>query len=220
MGVKTLAQFQNTLALALGRTIDPTLTLDWINNALFEFGYAFKFPELQAKTTLVTIQGTDAYNLPADFRAFDETGVLATTPQNRVGGILAKESRSNYLRAFRFVAANSQGPARSYHRYQNQIVFRPIPDSTVTTFQYDYWKRITPLAAPGDVSVFQDDWDDVIFRGALYRGHMNYGEHDRMMNIFQMFLGLIRSRVMQEDLEEFPEGGISAIQSQYDSIRR
>lgn len=220
MGVQTLSEFQADLAAALGRSLDADRSKRWVNNAIREFAYAFKFPELQKNAYIDTVDGTDTYPVPSDLRAFTDDGLWIGSPQERTGGILEAETRTNYLRNFRFQTTSSRGRARYYHRFGKNIVLRPVPDSTVTRVNFDYWTQITPLNDANDVSQFSDDWDDVIFRGALYRGHLNYGEHDRVINVFNLFLSLIRSRVTTEDLEEFPEGGISAIQSQFEQLVR
>lgn len=216
MGLTTLLRFQTKLKKALGRDPDPVDLTDWVNSGLWEFAYAFKFPELQADGVVLTVQGTPNYALPADFRAFTDDGIQVVAPQERAYGILTAETRTNYQRSTRFVQTATQGWPQYYHKYEKKLWLRPIPDSRVTTLAFDYWKKAPPLALPTDVSLFDEDWDDIIFRGALYRGHLAYGEHDRMINVFNLFLSGIRSRVMAEDLEEFPEGGISLIQSEFD----
>lgn len=221
MGIQKLSEYQDDLKSALGRqTIDAGLMNRWINNAIREFGYAFKFPELLATGSVDTVNGTDTYPVPADLRAFTDDGFYIGSPQDRTGGILEVETRTNYLRNYRYQSTSNRGRPRYYHRLGNNVVFRPVPDTTVTHIQFDYWKRITPLVGANDVTQFADDWDEVAFRGALYRGHLNYGEHDRAINVFNFFLGLLRSRVMAEDLEEFPEGGISAIESKFVQLVR
>lgn len=221
MGQLTMTRMIAQLTQASGnRVLDPTTVIEWINSAQNEFAYAFQFPELQRVASIPTVAGTVNYTMPADFRAMGEDGVRIITPQNRFGGILTKETRTNYLRSDRFPQTSSQGIARAYHMYQKKMWLRPAPDATVTSIEFDYWAKPTPFASGTDISVFDDDWDDVIIRGAMYRMHLAYGEHDRMINVYNLFLGLIRSRVMAYDLEEFPEGGISMIQSQYDNLIR
>jgi hypothetical protein len=219
MGTQKLSEFKDDLRSALGRTPDELLMTRWVNNAQKEFGYAFKFPELMASGYVDTVNGTSEYALPGDFRAFSDDGVRITSPVSRAGGILTAETRTEYLRTVSYSGV-FRGAPEAYHKFGGKLVLRPGGDSTVTRASFDYWKKITPLTNANDITVFDEDWDDVTFRGALYRGHLNYGEHDRMLNVFNMFLSLIRSRVLAEDLEEFPEGGISAIQSQYDNLMR
>lgn len=221
MGLMTLTDYQNDLKDALGRpTVDSTRLTRWINNALIEVAYAFEFPEMQKLGTITTSPGSVAYDMPADFRALQDTGVRINFPSNRVAGILAAESRTEYLRNYRYDQISNRGVVGYYHMFQKKMWLRPIPDSTSTTVEFDYWKRVTPLVNPLDVSPLEDDWDEIVFRGALYRGHLAYGEHDRLLNVFNLFLSDIRSRVMAEDLQEFPEGGISAIQHSFDNLRR
>jgi hypothetical protein len=220
MGLMTLQDFQNDLKDASGRSSIESGRLNRIiNNAMIEFGYAFKFPELQGLAQVTLIQGRNDYGMPTNYRAMGDAGVRIDTPQTNFGGILMPETRTEYLRNARYPSTETQGVVGFYHIYSKKFWLRPVPNGA-GTFSFDYWKKITRLALPGDTSPFEDDWDDVIFRGSLYRIHMVYGEHDRMINVYNMYLGMVRSRVMAEDLEEFPEGGISYIQNQFDSIRR
>jgi hypothetical protein len=221
MGVKTLTEWQTDIRNSLGRSAaDLNEIKGWVNDALLELIGAFKFPELQATGTIDTVAGTDSYALPADFRAFDDQGVSIISPQSRFGGILEVETRVEYKRERQFATTYTRGIPEAIHKYGGKMWIRPTPDATVTRIEFDYHKKLTKLANPSDVSPLQDEWDECIFRGALYRGHLRYGEHDRVINVYNLFLGLVRSRVQIEDLEEFPEGGISALQSRYDNLVR
>ncbi len=222
MGVMTLTNFRDDLRSALGRSSeDATRIARWVNNSIREFAYAFEFPELEKTDDFDTVSGTPNYSLAADFRMLNGNGsVRIDTPQDRFGGIILPETRVEYLRTSRYPQTSSYGRPTKYHLYGKEMWLRATPDSTVMNIAYDYWGKITPLVDDADTSEFDEDWDDVIFRGALYRGYMAHGEHDRMINAFNMFLGLIRSRVQAQDLQEFPDGGISLIQSQFDDARR
>lgn len=218
MGIMTLQNYRDDLKDALSRpSVDPSRLDRWINNAMVEFAYAFEFPELQKVGTIDTVAGQRSYAFPTDFRALSDFGVRLITPSNRFGGILVNETRTNYLRSDRYPQTSNQGVVGAYHIFQKKLWVRPAPDGTVTQIEIDYWAKVTPLTNPGDVTIFDEDWDEVLFRGALYRGHLAYGEHDRVQNVFNLFLADIRSRVMASDLQEFPEGGISALQSSYDT---
>lgn len=218
MGIMTLQNFRDDLKDALGRpTVDANRLDRWVNNALFEFGHAFEFPELEKVGSINTVAGQRSYDVPADFRAMHDNGVRIVTPQDRFGGTLVNESRRQYLMADRYDTGNARGVVGAYHMYQKKIWVRPAPDGTATAIEFDYWAKVTKLTNPTDVTVFDEDWDEILFRGALYRGHLAYGEHDRVQNVFNLFLADIRSRVMATDLQEFPEGGISALQSSYDT---
>lgn len=221
MGSVTLAQWQTDIRNSLGRSsADLTEITSWINNALLELIGAFKFPEMEATGTIDTVAGQDSYDLPADFRAFDDNGVSILSPQSRFGGNLPVETRTEYRRERQYATTYTRGVPEAVHRFGQKMWVRPTPDATVTRIEFDYHKKLTKLAAPTDTSPLSDDWDECVFRGALYRGHLRYGEHDRVINVYNLFLALVRSRVQIEDLEEFPEGGISALQSPYDNLVR
>ena len=106
--------------------------------------------------------------------------------------------------------STQQGMPQWYHRFGDSIIIRPTPN-TVMLIAVDYAKTVTPLVAVTDVSPLLEDWDEVIFVGALYRGFRHFGEFDRYQNVRNDFLGLVRSRSTEFELEEFPEGGISPL---------
>jgi hypothetical protein len=219
MGIMTLQNFRDDLQDALTRSPDPARLDRWINNSILEVAYAFQFPELEAVGTFDTVAGQVAYNMPADFRMMHENGVRRTAPQAYVGGIIEAESRTQYLRNYTYDIIANRGIVAYYHMYQKKMWLRPRAQD-VYTVEFDYWKKLTPLLNPTDLSPLEDDWDEIVFRGALYRGHLQYGEHDRVLNVFNLFLSDIRSRVMAADLQEFPEGGISMIQASFENQRR
>lgn len=219
-GEMTLTNFQDDLKEALGRPSENVTRMTrWVNAAIREVGYAIKFHCFEAVGQVSTVSGTAAYDLPADFRVMNGEPRIST-PQDRFSGILVPETRTNYLRSVRYPQTSANGRPDTYHLYGEQIWLRRTPDSTVMTVDFDYWKKLTPLSGANDKSPLSDDWDDIIFRGALYRGHISHGEHDRAINIFNFFIGAVRSRISEEDLEEFPEGGISYIQSAFDASVR
>lgn len=219
-GTRTLSIYTDDLRTALGRPTENVLRVArWVNDALREIAYAFKFHAMEGAGTFNTVNGTVAYNRAADFRVMNGE-LRISAPQERFGGIILPETRTNYLRSTRYATSTNYGKPEFYHLYASQIWLRRTPDATVMTIDYDYWKKITPLAGDDDVSPLDEDWDEAIFRGAMYRGYLAHGEHDRAINMFQFYLGLVRSRVSEEDLEEFPEGGISYIQSQFDASIR
>lgn len=222
MGVLTLLNFKDDLKSALGRAGEDAARMTrWVNSAIREFAYAFEFPELEKSASIATVNGTPSYALPADYRMMNANGdVRIVTPQDRFGGVLVPETREMYLRSARYPQTSSYGRPTSYHLYGKQLWLRATPDATVMSVTIDYWGKITPMVGDADVSQFDEDWDDVIFRGALYRGYMSHGQDDRMINAFNMYLSLVRSRIQAVDLQPLAEGGISYIQSQFDSARR
>jgi hypothetical protein len=228
MGIMTLAEFRQDIVEGLQRGTDPAAIpggverLDrWIHNAMYEFAYALKFHELEGYTEQTLLAETNELTIPEDFRVMHEEGLVIIGTEGSEGTIL-KESRKEYIRKNRTVGSVTlNGRPRYYHVYGSAqtspdagpavglgILLRPKADVDYTIGMH-YWKRITRLINTDDLSPFSDDWDDVIYTGALYRGFRHFNEFDRYQNVRNDFLGLVRSRKMEEDLEEFPEGGIS-----------
>lgn len=218
MGVLTLADFRAQLQDDLGRpSLDSTRMDRWINAAYREIAYAMKFRELEAEGSFVTVDGTASYSLVTaapSFRMLHEEGLRKTAPTEQIGK-LKKETRASYFRKIGDTSdSTTRGDPRWYHRFGVEIFLRPIPDSTVVTVVFDYWKKITALSAVGHTTELSDDWDDAVYTGALYRGFRAQGERDKYLNTRADFLGAVRSRALDEDIEEFPEGGLNI---QFDS---
>lgn len=219
MGLMTLAEYRDDLAIALGRELSPAKLDKWIHQSMYEFGYALKFHCLEATASFNTIEGQEAYTPTADFRVMNEHGMEVIAPANCLGRLISETRVSWRLHRSTEGSTTHSCPPEYYHVYSNQFILRPVPGADYL-IEYDYWKKVPKLNAPDDVSVFSEDWDDIIFTGALYRGYRSYGEFDRYKNVRNDFLALIRSRINEEDLEEFPEGGLGIEQSPYDKVIR
>lgn len=225
MGTFTLADFHDELVGVLGRpSLSTTKTYRYVNLSYKEIAYALKFAELQAIGSFPTVSGTQSYDLAtaaADFRMLNEEGLRKTAPSDRLGRLI-KETRTQYLRALGD-SSNSEtyGTPRWYHRFgKSTVYFRPIPDDTIVTVEFDYWKKVTTLANPADVTLLSEDWDAAILAGAIAWGFRGQGEQDKYVNARNDFLGLVRSRALEDDVEEFPQGilnltfdGMSAVES-------
>lgn len=217
-GTMTLADFRTATESGLQRAnVGNTLLDRWINQALQEFAYKFKFHELEGRQEFDLVDGAYSYVLDSgisDFRALSEEGLWIVSPSSRVRKLIP-ESRLTWLREVDIHNTSARGWAKWYHKYGNCLFFRPVPDATVTRVQLHYWKT-TSLVNPTDVQPFASDWDPVVLTGAIAQGLQHFGELERFFNMRADFFGRIRSRGSQEDLEEFPEGGISAAFNEQD----
>jgi hypothetical protein len=225
MGVLMLTDFQADLTTALQRGNVPVANLTrWINQAMKEFAYAFRFHELEFSTNIVTAQGQYQYSIsdPAtrwieELTKFGTAAYPADTGQGRLGRIIP-ETRSDWLKNIGDLTdATQQGEPLYYHRYGEEIILRPIPDSIGVYINVDYYKNVPNLVASTDTSPFKEDWDEAIFLGALYRGLRSYREPD-YISIRNDFLAFVRSRATEFEMEEFPEGGISPATGHSDGI--
>jgi hypothetical protein len=218
MGVLTLQNYRDDLgaatAGALQRSNIGNALIDrWVNQAVKEFGYALKFHELEASVDFPTILNTPAYLITGlgitDFRHIEEMWIT-----DSASGTISRvrpETRTKYRKNLG-VPTDTESFALPtwYHKFGGSLYLRPTPDA-VYTVSMDYFTTLTPFVSGPDVSPFHEDWDEVIFVGALYRGFRHFGEFDRYQNVRNDFLGLVRSRQTEYELEEFPEGGISPL---------
>lgn len=218
MGTRTLTTFQAELQGAVQRTITDTAQMTrWLNDSVREFAYAFKFPELESSVSFNTVDGTYEYAIGsglavdiANFRALHELGLRKMSPLERKGRLIP-ETREQFLLRTDLTESTSRGDPMYYHRFRRSIFLRPVPDSTVVAVLAHVWLSVTPMSLPASTTQFHEDWDEIVLLGAMYRAFRHYGEHNQYINIRNDFLGMIRSRVMELDLEQFPEGGINPI---------
>lgn len=221
MGIQTLQNYRDRLgATTLGAlqrsNIGVDLVDEWVNHSLKEFGYAFKFHELEGETSFNTVVGTKSYAIGAgqpinvsDFRYTEE--MWGASPQGEATYRIRPETRTRYRSKIGVESdSTTYGTPFWYHRFANKVFLRPTPDAVIA-ISFDYYRTIPPFINDTDVSPFHEDWDEIIFVGAMYRGFRHFGEFDRYQNVRNDFLGLVRSRQTEYDLEEFPEGGISPI---------
>lgn len=185
-----------------------------INGAYMEFGYAFKFAELEGLYTFTTVDGQESYAIGSgldinltDFRALHDFGLRRTAPEARVGKMIP-ETRAVYLQAVDLIDADARGEPRYYHRYGRTLYLRPVPDSTLVTLQGHYWKTLAKLSDMNATAVFTNEWDGVLLLGSIAWMYRLKGQHEQGFNMHRNYLGLARSRALEQDLEEFPEGGL------------
>jgi hypothetical protein len=210
MGTMTLLQMRTEVAASTQRSVaflTATRLNQWINWTLFDFGYAFKFRELEGlDPAMATVVGQTAYTMPADWRMWHELGMRLYNATTNFGKLLP-EAREQYLMKVNSVDVSSRGQPLHYHQFAAQFFLRPLPDA-IYSVERHYWKKIVPLAADADLSPFKDEWDEIIVIGATARALRSLGEYDRYVDIKNDYLGQIRSRVLEEDIEQFPEGSI------------
>lgn len=215
MGDMTLNEIRQDLVDGLQRgpsqdNVGQVRLTRWINNSIYEFGYAFKFRQLEAFATQGLLANTGVVAFPTNFRMMNENGIEIIGVAGFEGKILP-ETRDQYIKKNRTtVDTIVPGRPKHFHIYGPLFLVRPVADVDYTLGVH-YWLNIDPLVNDDDLSIFPKDWDDIILTGALYRGFRHFNEFDRYQNVRNDFLGLVRSRKFEEDLEPFPEGGVSGV---------
>lgn len=215
MGLLTLANFRTQIEDELNRSSVGNTKLDrWLNAAYLEVLHGFKFHELEGSQTFLTVDGTHTYAIGAtlaidisDFRALHDEGLWVQSPTDNIKQILP-ETRDSWLEKIDLDIASTAEPTH-FHKFGDTIYLRPVPDTTILTILVHYWKSGVKLAADGDVTILDSDWDDILAVGAIARGFRNFGEESRKVNARNEFLSMIRTRSLEIDVEPFPEGGIS-----------
>ena len=213
MGVMTLKDFRDEAVAAAQRGTPELVGLTLLNNmvhrASTEFGYAIKFRELEGYEEQTLLATTDTLTFPNDFRVMHHEGIQVLNDQWFEGKVLP-ETRSQYIKKMRTGLTARTGRPERYHRYGPLFKVRPVADIDYLLGVH-YWKHVDRMVEDEDVSNFSDDWDEAILLGTIYRIYRHFNEFDRYQNVRNDFIGYVRSRVLDDDLEEFPEGGISVV---------
>lgn len=221
MGISTLENFRDDVASAMQRSVQQCTSqrIDgWVNRALQEFGYALKFRELEGIQALPTVVGTASYAPAADWRMWHELGIQMFNAAGDNLGKILPETREIYLQHIDTLDVSQRTQPGWYHQYGALLFLRPIPDA-IYSLQAHYWKKLTPLAAKGDVSPFRDEWDEAVMLGALYRGFRHFGEFEKWQITRNEYLAYVRSRASEEDIEEFPVGSIDPYPKSAEEMR-
>lgn len=218
MGLRTFSEFSANVTAAVARTPTSDELKRWINDAYREVAYAFDFPEFEYSTSFPTVAGTFSYDLKVlapSYRKLHAEGVWIITPDENKAKLI-RETRTRWIRNAPSLTDTTQRACpQYYHRYGKTLVVRPFPDK-VYDISFHFWRQVTPLTSPTAVTEIDEDWDEIVELGALYRAFRRYREFDRFLNIRNEHLALIRSRSLEMDSEEIEQGGLYIAHSETD----
>lgn len=225
MGIMTLAEFRTRIKNGIQRQNIGDADCDlFLNSVLREIGYAYRFRELEGTASFSTVVGSVGYQIGAgqainisDFRKLHDDGLYIFFPYE-YQGVLIKETRTAYRKKSSPFVVEARGLPRYYHKSMNVVYLRPTPDSIVS-INLVYWKKITPLSGINDVTPFDEEWDNIFLIGAMAEGRRGFGEMDHYVALRNDFLNMVRTRTIEEEVEEFPEGGIQIATSEDDLVR-
>lgn len=192
--MSTLTQLQTELLLyGFDSTAYTTRITTWLNEAQRHIARALDLPQLEKTFAVTVVAGTAEYALPADFLrllyAFDNT----LSAEFVLLPITYEE--------FQDRDTTQRGQPTNYYIVYNSgvatIGLWPTPDK-VYLIAARYVAVPTAMAAPGDLSGFSADWDDVLKAYVLSEAYA--AEDDA--NMSQFWFGRYKEKLvsMGEDL--------------------
>lgn len=191
----SLGGFTEAVTAALGHPPEDSVTSDEIagviNDSYFEIARRFRHRRMQRDVTISTTSGTNEYALESDYFWMrvvrDETNNENLLP-----------------RSLQFIQSRNDGVSSQPLYWATEdynIILSPTPDNTYTIRTW-YFARPARLVDPADSSVFEDEWDEIVKRGAEARGFYLMGEYDRQIHALNLQRSLINTIIETQTLEK------------------
>lgn len=190
-----LSTIRDAVRLELGNpstsiVTDAVLTAH-INDSYRELATRYRHPELAKSASSVTVASTATIALQSDYWytiiLFDETNdqQLIYRP---LSWIIAQDRAST-------------GQPQYWTRLGSNRILWPTPAGVYTITEY-YVKRITPLSADADLTVFNGaEWDEILRWGAVWRAFHTRSEYDRMVHARNIWRTLVANMPETDTLE-------------------
>lgn len=167
MAARPLSQLQAAVQNLGFGTDQAAAQLEWLNTEYRSLGGLRRWKWLEARTTVATVAGTSSYTPSAtDIRNYDRIYVADSAGNDTF--MEWKPTQWVVERQHRFNQLSDRGIPRYWSLFAGAIQLYPIPDA-VYTLQIDYTKNITPMAAPTDVPLLPEAYDDILVYGAAAR---------------------------------------------------
>lgn len=188
---------------------DVTLLL---NRAYWELIDRFKFREKEALATIVTVGGTNLYNVPSPFEAIQLFAIEDP--------ITFKHDPLIRMTEYDFEQNFTNNPSKSdfdkpikYFRRGNQVYLWRTPDKAYTITVY-YWTTLADLDPSSNNTVpIPQVWDEIILWGGIARAYKRLGDFARGQASQAEQDRLITQRVLVVAKEEVDthRGGLDVI---------
>jgi len=175
----TFAEFKQRLQFRFGQMSELTSVNSenlfgiWINlaykeltskNKFWDVNYKFDFPELKTSdATQDTVDGTQYISVP--------TGCLYVigVEDTENDCYLTWKPWSWFMDQRGRADTAQEGQPKFWARYGAYIYLNPTPDAAYDMAVW-YRKRVSELSDDDDVTEIGEEWDDVVFELAVYRG--------------------------------------------------
>lgn len=160
MGDLTRTQLEDEVRFRVGdRTdINARITLA-VQSAYDELVTSIRVPENQETSVMTTADGQSIYPGPTDLYA------IVSIRNNTDGERLVPLDIRRYDR----IDQTLSGKPTHYIWWRNEIIYTPIPDSTIRTMLMRYVRRLAGLTQTGTVTALPREWDEVVIQGAYFR---------------------------------------------------
>lgn len=160
MGDLTRATMEASVKFRLGNRTDvDTILTDAVKFSYDELTTAIRIPETQESASSFVVEGQSTYAVPTDL--YSIVSLRNNTDKERLYPLS--------IRQYDRIQDSSNGKPTHYIWWRNEIILRPVPDSTIRVLLLRYIKRLASLSTSASVSALPREWDEVIIQGAYFR---------------------------------------------------
>ena len=191
---KRLGAYRASVRAALGHPpqdmISDQEVDDAINESYYEIARLFAHRRLKRDTTITTVDGTQEYALPSDYfwMRYVRDGTNAKTLVHK------------NLEFIQETYGTDTGQPEHWETEDQNLMLGATPDGTYTLREW-YMARPARLTATVQKDVLDEEWEEILKRGAIYRGFYTVGEYDRQIHTFNMWKRLIGDITETQGLE-------------------
>jgi hypothetical protein len=182
-----LEQIRITMPIEYTNVTDAMLT-KMVNQVYQEVADAYRWPWLEASTTINVTDGTQSYAVPSDFKYV--VSVFETGEAQK-----ALPQMSAELFYHRYSGDDKEAAdADFFFLYDDKIFFYPTP-STTTTGKYTltYYSDYTALSAGTDVPVFAGGFHYILVHGVAARLFSRFNNTGGSMGAYSMYLSYLEN---------------------------
>lgn len=202
MGVQTLAQLEQELQFSCGNRpdLDPAVPVKkegidrWLNRALrwAALPVRHRHPQLKKNDTIVLVDGTTRYALPADLWA--------------IRFVVAEEDGFKYDPQLAVDFYDGKGGERTYARDGMDFLIQGDSGNAGKLVRVYYWARPVLFSTPESVSELDPYFDEVILMRAVGIAHAAFGDLDRADYFNNLAAELVNDYAQVEQFESEDTG--------------
>lgn len=196
MGTRTHDQMVTNVRFMLQNPTDNRLTDSNISQLVNDSYRHVCRPKIYEHKDLmseqdITLTSVQSYNLNSDVQA-----IRHVTDTDR--GFNLKPRQLEWIDG----RILTSGAVSAWARDGGEIIFDRTPSSAYqgNTIRVRYWAKPDAISST-ETTVIDDDWDEIIEQGAVWRGWNRLGDRDRAREAADIFVAMIREIAPQAVLE-------------------